>query len=183
MAKKTARRRVSRSATETKATPAGTVAVWGRRSGDAAVHPPLIPITVAVPDPAATPLPFKISGTKPAAKVYQPGTSEFRYYAAAAALRRGSAFWGIILGKIAWEVGAVLPVNLDSGADLNAFYTRSGFGDTPGLHFFHDTVSGRTYFSGESPDVVCHEMGHAILDAIRPQLWDRRPRVYPRNSM
>src|SRR5262249_51011539 len=26
--------------------------------------------------------------------------------------------------------------------------------------------------SGESPDVCCHEMGHAILDAIRPQLFD-----------
>ena len=24
---------------------------------------------------------------------------------------------------------------------------------------------------GESPDIVCHEMGHAILDAIKPQLW------------
>jgi hypothetical protein len=27
-------------------------------------------------------------------------------------------------------------------------------------------------YSGESPDVVCHELGHAILDAIKPQLWD-----------
>ena len=28
-----------------------------------------------------------------------------------------------------------------------------------------------TVYSGESPDIVCHEMGHAILDAIKPQLW------------
>src|SRR6185295_11542200 len=64
------------------------------------------------------------------------------------------------------------PVVLDDGVDLNAFYTRGGFGDAPGLHFFHDTVGGRTFFSGESPDVACHEMGHAFLDAIRPQLFD-----------
>jgi hypothetical protein len=63
-------------------------------------------------------------------------------------------------------------VILDDGIDLNAFFTRGGFGDAPGLHFFHDNVAGRTYFSGESPDVVCHEMGHAVLDAIRPQLFD-----------
>ncbi|HVR07187.1 MAG TPA: hypothetical protein VMW75_04010, partial [Thermoanaerobaculia bacterium] len=53
-----------------------------------------------------------------------------------------------------------------------AFYTRGDFGDAPGLHFFHDAVRGRTFFSGESPDVTCHEMGHAVLDAIRPELFD-----------
>ena len=73
---------------------------------------------------------------------------------------------------ISWQIGKVLPVVLDDGVDLNAFYTRGGFGDGPGLHFFHQAVSGRTYFSGESPDVVCHEMGHAVLDALRPQLFD-----------
>ena len=31
---------------------------------------------------------------------------------------------------------------------------------------------GVTYFSAESPDVACHEMGHAVLDAVRPQLWN-----------
>src|SRR5262249_13100445 len=30
----------------------------------------------------------------------------------------------------------------------------------------------RLLFSGESPDVVCHELGHAILDALKPQLFD-----------
>jgi hypothetical protein len=33
-------------------------------------------------------------------------------------------------------------------------------------------VEGTTVFTGESPDVVAHELGHAVLDAIRPQLWD-----------
>jgi hypothetical protein len=60
---------------------------------------------------------------------------------------------------------------LDGGEDLNAFYTRGGL-DAPGLHFFHQDVAGRTCFSGESPDIVSHEMGHAILDALRPQLFN-----------
>ncbi|HZW52828.1 MAG TPA: hypothetical protein VFF00_02275, partial [Candidatus Elarobacter sp.] len=41
-----------------------------------------------------------------------------------------------------------------------------------GLNFFHDTVNGVTYYSGESPDVACHEFGHAVLDGLRPELFD-----------
>ena len=67
---------------------------------------------------------------------------------------------------IPWEVGTILPVDLDFGVDLNAFYDREG------LKFFHGTAAGRTVFSGESPDVVCHELGHALLDSFKPQLFD-----------
>jgi hypothetical protein len=44
--------------------------------------------------------------------------------------------------------------------------------DRVGLRFFHAPAGGRTVYSGESPDVVCHELGHAILDGIKPQLWN-----------
>lgn len=149
------------------------VAVWEDDPGDPNLQPALVPITMAAPDQAAQPLPFKISGTTPPPQVYQPGTSNFRFYAAAGALRRTADFWGTLAPQgTRWEVGQRLPVILDDGVDLNAFYTRGDFGDAPGLHFFHQNVAGRTFFSGESPDVVCHEMGHAVLDAIRPQLFD-----------
>jgi hypothetical protein len=65
-----------------------------------------------------------------------------------------------------WQVGDTLPVELDFGTDLNAFYDREG------LKFFHGSAAGRTVYSGESPDVVCHELGHAVLDSLKPQLWD-----------
>jgi hypothetical protein len=151
----------------------GKVACWEDDPGDPGQQPPLAPILVATPKPSAAPLPFKIAGAAPHANVFAPGTPGFRYFAAAAALRRTADFWGSILPTgTRWQVGRNLPVKLDDGVDLNAFYTRGGFGDAPGLHFFHDSVTGRTFFSGESPDVVCHEMGHAVLDAIRPQLFD-----------
>jgi len=163
-----------KSSTSTSTAASGTmVAVWEDDPGDPNVPPPLAPIQIAVPNPAATPLPYKISGAAPAASVYQPGTPEFRYWAAAAALRRTADFWsGIIASGTSWQIGKVLPVDLDSGVDFNAFYTRGDGGDAPGLHFFHDSAGGRVYYSGESPDVVCHEMGHGVLDAIRPQLFD-----------
>ena len=149
------------------------VACWEDDPGDPSLQPSLAPITTAVPRQSAQPLAYKIKGAVPMPRVYAPGTANFRYYAAACALRRTADFWGPILpAGTKWQVGSVLPVQLDSGVDLNAFYTRGGFGDSPGLHFFHAAVSGRTYFSGESPDVACHEMGHAVLDAIKPQLWN-----------
>src|SRR5262249_9350016 len=75
-------------------------------------------------------------------------------------------FLGSIAAGNLWEVGSILPVDLDFGIDLNAFYDRQG------LKFFHGSAAGRTVFSGESPDVVCHELGHAVLDSFKPQLFD-----------
>jgi hypothetical protein len=155
--------------------PAGgaTVACWEDDPGDPKSQPALAPIHVPVPNQAAKPLPFKIGGTVPPPSIYQPGTREFLFYANACALRRTADFWSSILPSgTSWEIGNTLPVDLDSGVDLNAFYTRGDGQDSPGLHFFHDTVKGRVFFSGESPDVACHEMGHAVLDSIRPQLFD-----------
>jgi hypothetical protein len=166
--------RVARKASKTQlAAMNATVATWEDDPGDLNSQPALVPTNVAAPDQTTQPLSFKIAGVTPPPNIFQPGTANFRFYAAASALRRTADFWGpIVPTGTRWQVGARLPVILDDGVDLNAFYTRGGFGDAPGLHFFHDTVGGRTCFSAESPDVACHEMGHALLDAIRPQLFD-----------
>ena len=167
-------RRVARKASKTQpAAINATVATWEDDPGDLNSQPALVPTNVAAPDQTTQPLSFKIAGVTPPPNIFQPGTANFRFYAAASALRRTADFWGAIVPTgTRWEVGPRLPVILDDGVDLNAFYTRGGFGDAPGLHFFHDSVGGRTFFSAESPDVACHEMGHALLDAIRPQLFD-----------
>ena len=119
-----------------------------------------------VPDLSKGSLKFRIKGTAPAPGSYAPGTPQFRYWTAAEALRRGGDFWAPILNLASWQPGKSLAVSLDKGVDLNAYYDRTE------LAFFHEAVKGRTYYSGESPDVICHEMGHACLDAHRPQLWD-----------
>jgi len=122
-------------------------------------------VQVEAPDLGQPPLPLQIAGA-PAPALYDPNTAEFRYWDAAAALKRGAVFWGSLAPGIAWQPGDSLPVILDGGVDLNAFYDRQA------LNFFHDTVDGKTVFSGESPDIVCHELGHAVLDALRPELFD-----------
>jgi hypothetical protein len=127
------------------------------------------PIPRPVPKLSVRPLPISIGGKAPAARELELGSPGFRYWATADALSRAASFWGAILPKgTKWHPtnGAQLPVALDDGVDLNAYYNRKG------LHFFHDTVRGTTVYSCESPDVACHEFGHAVLDALRPQLWD-----------
>ncbi len=125
------------------------------------------PVRRPVPQLSTRPFPLAIAGERPAAKIHPRGSAGFRYWTAAEALRRAADFWGRhVPAGTTWQPGDPLRVHLDRGVDLNAYYDRRG------LSFFHDTVSRSTVYSGESPDVLCHELGHAVLDALRPQLWD-----------
>ncbi len=146
----------------TKTASAATILIW---EDDPESGPP--PIPCPAPQPKATPLLFGFPKVDFAAGEYKVGTAEFRYWVAVEALRRGASFWAAHAGPAAWQPGPELKVILDEGVELNAFYDRQA------LNFFHgpgaraDTV----VYSGESGDVLLHEMGHAILDAVKPQLW------------
>ncbi|MGH9266164.1 MAG: hypothetical protein ACRD1D_15885 [Acidimicrobiales bacterium] len=126
-----------------------------------------VPVERKAPKLPGAPMGITIDVPAPAARLYQPGTEKFRYWVAADALSRGAAFWSSVAPEgTTWQAGDALPVRLDAGDKLNAIYTR---GD---IRFFHTSVGGTMVYTGESPDVVSHELGHAVLDAIRPQLWD-----------
>ena len=127
------------------------------------------PIQVAMPVNNNPLLQTQINGPSPVPSIYAPGTTEFRYWTAAEALARGVNFWAQWLpAGTRWTImQAPMRVNLVAGTDLNANYSRQF-----GLRFYQDTIRGRQFFSGESPDVSCHELGHAILDALRPELFD-----------
>jgi hypothetical protein len=126
---------------------------------------PAVLVQRPVPDLSKQPLAFAFDQPQPSPGVYQPGMAEFRYWTAAEALRRAADFWAPRVPSGKWQMGTVLNVILDEGEDLNAYYDRQA------LNFFHGPGKGGTVYSGESPDIVCHEMGHAILDSIKPQLW------------
>ncbi len=110
---------------------------------------------------------FTLSNSAPDA-LYQPGTQEFLFWQSReAALLAVDAFESSAGSFKAWQgYRKKLSLLADAGEDLNAFYDRSSFS------FFHQQVGNRTFFSGESTDVVAHEVGHGLLDAIRPDLWD-----------
>ncbi len=142
------------------------------------------PLQLAAPTLPGSPLSTRIIAPPktPPAQIHTVGSDEFRYWTAAEALRRSAAFWAAA-GARGWHpnVGESIPVRLDDGVDLNAYYARNDFPPEnikQGLSFFHDTVrdvsNGRqvTVFSGESPDVVAHELGHGVLDSLKPVLFD-----------
>ncbi|HTW64789.1 MAG TPA: hypothetical protein VME17_09255 [Bryobacteraceae bacterium] len=132
------------------------------------------PVQLPNPDLSTGPFSFTMQAPVdplPPPDIYSPGTLNFRIWAASEAARRGADFWtGIFqaagLGGKTWQPGEPLPIILDEGPDLNAFYDRKA------LNFFHGPEGSATVFSAESPDVVCHELGHAVLDAARPELFD-----------
>ncbi|MFF6783391.1 hypothetical protein [Streptomyces sp. NPDC012510] len=136
---------------------------------DPGAPPGVVPVRHPVPQLETQPFPTAITQTAPQPDSAGPGTPAFRYWVAADALSSASRMWGTLVPSgTQWvpSVGRVLTVHLDEGIDLNAFYTRRG------LEFFHRTVAGVEVFSAQSPEIVRHEMGHAVLDALRPQLWN-----------
>jgi hypothetical protein len=102
---------------------------------------------------------------------YEPGTPDFLFWQSReAALRAVSTFEtinGARVGKWARSPDPKrLEVTPNGGNDLNAYY------DGRGLRFFEYATGAKTTFSGASTDVVAHEAGHALLDQLRPSLWD-----------
>lgn len=121
----------------------------------------------SAPTLALGPLPLQILGSAPKPAIYNPGTPNFRYWNAADALRRARDLWKPHLPEgIQWQSGNTLEVQIDGGDDLNAYYDRKT------LSFLHGTVKGKTVHTADSPNIVAHEFGHAVLDVLRPDLWD-----------
>jgi hypothetical protein len=64
-----------------------------------------------------------------------------------------------------WSASPNLQIIPQAGKDLNAYYDRSS------LKFFYYPIRGKTMYTADSSDVVAHELGHALLDAMRPDFW------------
>jgi len=110
---------------------------------------------------------FTFTGVAPEG-VFNPGAPQFLFWqcreAGLAALQAWEASDG---AHKRWQGNRKkLPLLQDTGVDLNAFYDRASFS------FFHAQIGTKTFFSGASTDVVAHEIGHGLLDSIRPDLWD-----------
>jgi hypothetical protein len=146
---------------------AGQIYGWQDDPGEQ-VPPRTPPELRPIPDLTIAPLSLAIPDAEsPPARPYAAGTVEFRYWSAAEAAARGAAFWReLIPVGVTWQPGEPLKLLLDEGEDFNAYYDRQA------LNFFHGSAGGRTVYSGESPDIVCHEQGHAVLDALRPELFN-----------
>ena len=127
------------------------------------------PVSQSLGGTSAGNLLWRISDPRPSAEAHPPATREFRYWNAEFTMEHAIDFWAALVPQgTRWSTfGSTLPVALDVGQDLNANYSRPF-----GLRFYHRTVQGVPVFSGGSPDIIRHELGHALLDALRPELFD-----------
>jgi hypothetical protein len=64
-----------------------------------------------------------------------------------------------------WAGCGLLKVDPAAGVELNAYYDRAS------LKFFYYRHNGKTTYFSDSADIVTHELGHAILDSLRPDFW------------
>jgi hypothetical protein len=66
-----------------------------------------------------------------------------------------------------WAAVRVLSAVPRAGRQMNAYYDRRA------VKYFYDQNprTGRMVYLCESSDIVAHEMGHALLDAMRPDFW------------
>jgi hypothetical protein len=82
-----------------------------------------------------------------------------------AVLCHGINMFNSMFGLKKWAIVDILKVNPMAGYEANAYYDRRN------LKFFYFTKDGKKIFTALSADVVSHELGHALLDAIRPDLF------------
>lgn len=121
------------------------------------------------PDRPASRAGLTFTGAAPENR-YIPGTPEFLFWQCREAALMTIEMWENLNGNlIEWARSSPNPKKLslfqNNGIDLNAYY------DGDSLAFFEYTTGSKTTFSGASTDIVAHEVGHALLDAIRPDLW------------
>jgi hypothetical protein len=65
-----------------------------------------------------------------------------------------------------WAGTPMLSVFPRAGKDLNAYYDRKNL---KFFYFTHERIG--TMYTCDSTDIVAHELGHAILDFYRPDMW------------
>ena len=95
-------------------------------------------------------------------------SAEFRFWQCReAALATLEAWAALAPPPTFWQNGQrLLPLQHDAGLGLNAHYDRTA------VAFLAWETDARKTYPAASTDAVAHEVGHALLDAMRPELWE-----------
>lgn len=101
--------------------------------------------------------------------IFEPGTKEFQQVQSFVSANLPLNMYEKSLGrKIPWAFDGALAVHPHAGSGFNAFYARQ----MHSVNYFDgkDTVTGKDIHGSESMEVTSHEVGHAVLDAMKPGL-------------
>ena len=104
----------------------------------------------------------------PAEQIYPIGDPSFVFWQCRQAALLAIKAWEQVSGPLrSWQSGSrLLVLDPNRTVSLEANYDRTS------VSFNNWPLQGITFFTGASADAVSHEVGHAILDAVRPDLWD-----------
>ncbi len=104
----------------------------------------------------------------PAEQIYPIGNPSFVFWQCRQAALLAIDAWEQVSGPLrAWRSGSrFLILDPNRAVGLEANYDRAS------VSFNRWPAQGTTTFVGASTDAVSHEVGHAILDSERPELWD-----------
>ena len=118
------------------------------------------------PDPTDGQAAFSYPAAVPEA-VHATDSAEFRFWQSReAALATREAWAALAPVPAVWQNGErLLPLKHEREPALGARYDRSAV-----ACFALETDAKKTY-AAASTDAVAHEVGHALLDAVRPELW------------
>jgi hypothetical protein len=119
------------------------------------------------PDPADAQAGFAYAAAIPE-DIYPVDSTEFLFWQCREAALATLDTWAALAAPLpSWQNGErLLPLKHTAGPGLNAHYDRAEVA-------FLDWESGaKPIHVGASTDAVAHEVGHALLDALRPELWD-----------
>jgi hypothetical protein len=121
----------------------------------------------ARPDPPGTLASFNYDGAI-AEDLYALDSPEFLFWQCREAALATLDAWAALTAPLtSWQSGQRrLPLKHAAGPGLNAHYDRAE------VAFLGSTTGPRPVHAGASTDAVAHEIGHALLDALRPELWD-----------
>ena len=121
----------------------------------------------ARPDPSAPQVGFSYAAGI-LEDIYALDSAEFRLWQCReAALATLEAWAALAPLPTRWRNGQrLLPLQHDAGPGLNAQYDRTAV-----IFLGWETAAKNTY-PAASTEAVAHEIGHALLDAVRPALWD-----------
>jgi hypothetical protein len=121
-------------------------------------------------EPPRSKSPFAIPQWNGTGGLFQPGSAEFQACQLYVVLTRTYAMWTDFFTRdVTWQTTAAhLPVVPRAREEFNAYYDRQA------LKFCYatDPLTRQTVYTCESSDVIAHECGHAILDALHPEYWD-----------
>lgn len=100
---------------------------------------------------------------------YQVGTDQFDQVNATAVVYRTLSTYERHMGhETPWSFDGPLTINPHAGEGKTAYYSR--WDDSINFCQWSSPSLGKVVKTSESPDVIAHETGHAILDGLRPNI-------------